>query len=124
MKNKSLIQYIDEYFNKYLSVERNISPHTILSYKTTFKLLLNYLIKEKEFKINQINFENLTKDIIREFLDYIEENNSIKTRNQRLTVIKSFFKYSYFISVNSFLVIIFPDSKIFFNIFKSSNLIL
>ena len=93
MKNKSLIQYIDEYFNKYLSIERNISPHTILSYKTTFKLLLNYLIKEKEFKINQINFENVTKDIIREFLDYIEENNSTKTRNQRLAVIKSFFKY-------------------------------
>lgn len=93
---------LSNFFNKYLSLELNSSKNTIISYKCTFSLLINYLIKEKDFKLNDITFEKINKDVILSFLDYLENNksNSINTRNQRLGAIKSFYQYSLTLTEN------------------------
>ena len=46
-------------------------------------------------KIININFETITRDVIIEFLNYLEQEkkNTIRTRNQRLACIKSFYEY-------------------------------
>lgn len=80
-------------FFKTLENEYNYSTNTIISYKYTFKLLVKFLIEEKHIPLRKINFEVISKDIIREFLDNVESNNSINTRNQRLGAIKSFYRY-------------------------------
>lgn len=100
--SRSFDACLSNFFNKYLSLELNSSKNTIISYKCTFSLLINYLIKEKDFKLNDITFEKINKDVILSFLDYLENNksNSINTRNQRLGAIKSFYQYSLTLTEN------------------------
>lgn len=88
-------KYLNLFFNDYLTLQLNCSSNTLKSYKYTFKLLLNYLINNKGIKLKDIDFKVLTKDNIKDFLNYIENNKkcSINTRNQRLAAIKSFFQY-------------------------------
>lgn len=95
MMNKNFSYYLSKFLKEYLKVERNMSSHTIRSYKKTFQILIDYLINIKEFKLTDITFENVTREIIIEFLNYLEEDkkNSIRTRNQRLACIKSFYQY-------------------------------
>lgn len=93
--NKNFSYYLSEFLKKYLIIERNLSSNTIKSYKKTFQILIEYLVNEKDFKLSQITFENITREIIIEFLKYLEDNkkNSIRTRNQRLAAIKSFYQF-------------------------------
>ena len=96
--NKDFSYYLSKYLKEYLILERNMSKNTIRSYKKTFELLIQYLVNNKGFKIIQINFETITRDLIIDFLNYLEEEkkNTIRTRNQRLACIKSFYQYCTF----------------------------
>ena len=93
MKNFSY--YLSHYLKEYLVVERNVSSKTIRSYKTTFQMLITYFVEEKNMKLTEITFENVTKEMVLDFLNYLEEEkkNSIRTRNQRLAAIHSFYQY-------------------------------
>lgn len=93
--NKDFSYYLSNFLGKYLIVERNMSDNTIRSYKKTFQILIDYLVNIKNFKLIDITFKNVTREIILEFLDYLENDkkNSIRTRNQRLASLKSFYQY-------------------------------
>ena len=93
MKNFSY--YLSHFLKEYLVVERNVSSKTIRSYKTTFQMLITYFVEEKNMKLTDITFENVTKEMILDFLNCLEEEkkNSIRTRNQRLAAIHSFYQY-------------------------------
>ena len=92
MKNFSY--YLSHFLKEYLVVERNVSSKTIRSYKTTFQMLITYFVEKKNMKLTDITFENVTKEMILDFLNYLEEKkNSIRTRNQRLAAIHSFYQY-------------------------------
>lgn len=93
--NKDFAYYLNNYFNVYLPKEISASVNTITSYKTTFKLLINFLINEKNISIEKINFKIINRETIKDFLHYLEETKkiSINTRNQRLAAIKSFYQY-------------------------------
>lgn len=86
---------LQSFLTDYIVSECNYSLNTKTSYSTTFYLLIEFLYKIHKIKSNDITFNNLSKDIIIEFLDYLENERKIKvsTRNQRLASIKSFFKY-------------------------------
>lgn len=90
--NNSFPLLLNNFF-KALENEFNYSNNTIISYKYTFKLFVQFLINEKNIPLSKITFNIITKDIIREFLNNIENKSSINTRNQRLAAIKSFYKY-------------------------------
>ena len=96
MKN-SLPQYLDTYFNSYLSLQKNLSYHTISSYKYTFNGFLLFCVNVKNINIQNISLDTFNKDMILEFLEYLEttKNNSIPTRNNRLKNICSFLKFVY-----------------------------
>lgn len=93
--NKDFSFYLSNFLGKYLNVGRNMSLHTIRSYRKTFQLLIDYLVNIKKFKLKDITFNKVTREIIIDFLNYLEDEkkNSIKTRNQRLASIKSFYQY-------------------------------
>lgn len=95
MKIYSFSEYLKNYFEHYLLTHRNLSQNTIKSYKTTFKLFINYLVKKKHLLIKNINFNILTRENVIDFLNYLENdlNLSVITRNQRLAAIKSFCNY-------------------------------
>ena len=86
---------LQSFLTDYIIGECNYSLNTKTSYSTTFYLLIEFLNHVHNLKPNEIIFEDFNKDIIIEFLDYLESNRKAKvsTRNQRLASIKSFFKY-------------------------------
>lgn len=86
---------VQEFLTSYLIGECNYSINTKSSYSTTFYLLLEFMNKEKNIKPNKIEIESITKEVIIQFLNWLETDRtvSIQTRNQRLACIKSFYKY-------------------------------
>ena len=96
MKNyKSFAEALSYFFNDYLTIQKNLSNHTIKSYKTTFRMFVKYLVDYKNIKIEKISFADINRDNIMDFLKHMETEYkiSIKTRNQRLAAIKSFCRY-------------------------------
>jgi site-specific recombinase XerD len=87
---------ISEYLLNYLPNIRGLSQNTIRSYRYAFRLLFEYLYTEKKLRIDTVDYKNLEKDTISDWLTWLEEKRgcSIKTRNQRLAAIKSFARYS------------------------------
>ena len=96
MVNNRFGKLIQKFLTNYIINECNYSINTKASYSATFYLLLEFLEAEKNIKINNnLEIENITKEVIIQFLDWLEtsRNVSIQTRNQRLACIKSFYKY-------------------------------
>lgn len=86
---------LGNYFSRYLSVERGLSPHTIASYSKTFTLLLTFISKVMKVNINTVSFADMNKETILKFLEWLENERkcSVRSRNQRLSAIKSFYSY-------------------------------
>lgn len=86
---------VQEFLTTYIVGECNYSSNTKSSYATTFHLLLEFMNNVKNIKPNKIEIETITKEVIIQFLNWLETNRnvSIQTRNQRLACIKSFYKY-------------------------------
>ena len=96
MKNyKSFAEALNYFFNDYLTIQKNLSNHTIKSYKTTFRMFVKYLVDYKNIKIEKISFADINRDNVMDFFKHMETEYkiSIKTRNQRLAAIKSFCRY-------------------------------
>lgn len=96
MNPTNFAKYLTSFLTEYLSGQKNVSKNTIHSYRDTFKLLLNYCQNEKNIAIENIRIDNLTAELIIEFLAWLESERkcSIATRNQRLASIHSFFRYA------------------------------
>ncbi|MDP2791686.1 MAG: site-specific integrase [Rectinemataceae bacterium] len=98
MKPTDFAYYVSAFFTKHLPNTCGASPNTVNSYRDTFLLLFVYLRDEKGVKIERLQLKDFQKDLIREFLDWVETGRhcSIATRNVRLTAIHSFFRYLQF----------------------------
>jgi site-specific recombinase XerD len=95
MKDNNFPKYLSCFLSTYLPGQRNASTHTIASYRDVFKLFLIFCESAKLIKPEKIKTSDLSKDLILQFLDWleIERECSISTRNQRLAVIHSFVHY-------------------------------
>ena len=95
MKPTDFAYHLTTYLSKYLPSRIGISSNTILSYRDTFSLLLRFCSEEKAIAIEKITIETLQKDLIVEFLTWLETQRgcSVSTRNQRLAAIHAFFRY-------------------------------
>lgn len=94
MKPTDFAKALSQYLSAYLPGQRNVSPHTISSYRDTFKLFLTYC-KQSGLSIERLTFAQVDETLILVFLQWLEEkrNNGISTRNQRLACIHAFFRY-------------------------------
>ena len=83
------------YFKKHLAGTKNVSINTIHSYRDTFVIFHDYLEKHRGFRLEKTSFSDLSRDIILEFLSYLETERgySASSRNQRLATLKSFAKF-------------------------------
>lgn len=93
MNNSNFGELLSYYFNNYLQIQKNYSQHTIRSYKLIFKQLIKFLVKEKNVTIKKLSLNDFTRTNVIDFLNDVEKNNTINTRNQRLACIKSFCNY-------------------------------
>lgn len=96
MRNRcSYAGLVSAYFSVYLAGTKNVSTNTIYSYRDTFVIFHGYLEKYCGFKLEKMLFNDLSRELILEFLQYLETERkySISSRNQRLAALKSFAKY-------------------------------
>lgn len=92
---KLLVGYwLKLYLADYLPIIKNGSQNTIKSYSYCFCQLLSF-IKSKGLVVSKLKIEDLTLNIISDFLNSIEvvQKCSVTTRNLRLAAIRSFAKY-------------------------------
>ncbi len=95
MNDRNFAYYLTRYFSVYLPGDRGLSPHTIASYRDTFKQLLNYMKEIQNTPPQKMMLELFTGQVTRQFLNHLEKlGKSVSTRNQRLTAIKAFTKCS------------------------------
>lgn len=89
---------LQSFFTDRLMKQRQVSPHTIASYRDTFRLLLEFACKQLKKPPSKLAFDDLTAPFIGTFLDHIQSDrhNGTRTRNLRLTAIRSFFHYAAF----------------------------
>lgn len=87
---------LESFFTKRLIAQRRASPHTIASYRDTFHVLLQFTHKKLGKAASQITLEDLNAPMIGAFLDDLERSrhNGVRSRNLRMTVIRSFFRYA------------------------------
>ncbi len=93
--NNSFGQIVIGFFQNYLADARNLSPNSIASYRDCMKLLFSFVAEKLNITVEKINMEDITDDLIIEFLNYLENirKNTTQTRNQRLAIIKTFFSF-------------------------------
>lgn len=94
MNDRNFSYYLTRYFLVYLPGDRGLSPHTIVSYRDTFKQLLSYMKEIQNIPPQKMMLELFTGQMTREFLNHLEMlGKSVPTRNQRLAAIKAFTNY-------------------------------
>lgn len=89
---------LEHFFTQRLMQQRRVSPHTIASYRDTFSLLLRFVQAKLHKAPTQLQFQQLDAPLIAAFLDDLEKIRGIcpRSRNLRLTAIRSFFHYAAF----------------------------
>lgn len=86
---------LQSFFTERLMGQRNASPHTIASYRDTFRLLLAFVQDRLRKPPTTVALEDLDAPFLGRFLDHLETDrgNIPRSRNLRLAAIHSFFKY-------------------------------
>jgi len=87
---------LQNFFQRRLVAECGASAHTIASYRDTFELLLRYAEKQSGRTPSALNLQDLDAPVVLSFLDHLETERSCcpRTRNLRLTAIRSFMRYA------------------------------
>ena len=86
---------LQSFFTERLMRQRKASPHTIASYRDTFRLLLSFAERHLKKPPWALTIEDLDAPLLGAFLDHLEHerHNTARSRNARLAAIHSFFRY-------------------------------
>ena len=92
----NLAPLLEGFFTKRLIAQRRASPHTIASYRDTFRLMLGFAEKRLGRVPSNLTVEDFSAPFIASFLDELEKKraNGTRSRNLRLAAIRSFFRYA------------------------------
>lgn len=92
----TLAPLLESFFTQRLMNQRQASPHTIGSYRDTFRMLLQFAQQRLHQPPARLAFEAIDAPMIAAFLDDLEKSRGITTRsrNLRLTAIRSFFQFA------------------------------
>jgi site-specific recombinase XerD len=92
----SLAVLLEGFFTQRLMKQRQASSHTVSSYRDTFRLLLQFAQKRLGKPPSRLALEEIDAPLIVAFLEEMEKSRGIspRSRNLRLTAIRSFFHYA------------------------------
>ncbi len=87
---------LQTFFTDRLVQQRQASPRTIDAYRDTLRLLLRFVHQRQGTQPARLDWNDLNAATITAFLHHLEteRHNSIRTRNVRLTAIRSLFTYA------------------------------
>ncbi len=87
---------LQAFFTDRLTSQLQASPRTIASYRDTLRLLLRFVQETTGKQPSSLDWDDLDETLIAAFLQHLEgeRGNSPRTRNLRLTAIRSLFRYA------------------------------
>ncbi len=91
----SLSSLLHAFFHEWMGNQKNLSRHTVHSYRDTWKLFLRFASERKRREIAQLSLADLQTGEVLAFLEHLEKDRKvcIGTRNCRLAAIHSFFAF-------------------------------
>ena len=98
LTSTSILPLMQRFFTQRLIQQRDVSPHTIDSYRGSFKLFFRFASRRLGLPPGRMHFEQIDAPLVTAFLNDLEtsRNVSVRTRNLRLTAIHSLFRYAAF----------------------------
>ncbi|MCE7006408.1 site-specific integrase [Kibdelosporangium philippinense] len=92
----SIAPTMQAFFTERLTNQRQVSPRTIASYRDSLKLLLRFVQQQTGKPPTTLDWSDLDANLVAAFLDHLESDrrNSPRTRNLRLTAIRSLFAFA------------------------------
>ncbi|MGH2410046.1 MAG: site-specific integrase, partial [Chloroflexota bacterium] len=92
----SFAPLVERYFSQRLIAQKQASPHTIASYRDTFRLFLQFIHKLTDKSPSDLTFSDINGDLIERFLTDLEKHRAIsaRSRNLRLSALRSFFRFA------------------------------
>jgi site-specific recombinase XerD len=94
----SFATLLERFFTERLMQQRQASPHTISSYRDTFRQFLKFTEQRLHKAPSRLTFEEIDAPLIMAFLDSLEKHHGVsaRSRNLRLTAIRSLFRFAAF----------------------------
>lgn len=91
-----LAPILQSFFTDRMITQKHASEHTIRSYRDTFRLLLTFVQQATGARPWTLDIGQLDADMVTSFLRWLaaERGNSPRTRNVRLSAIRSLFRYA------------------------------
>ena len=88
-------KYVRPFFEDYLTCRKNVSNCTVLSYRDAIKLFFEFAANRNRKAPATLLITDIEEPVVIEFLTHLEKKrrNSIRTRNQRLALLRKFFEY-------------------------------
>lgn len=95
MTTSDLGTLLRNFFEQHLVAQRGLSTHTVLAYRDTWKLLLQFAARRHRKTCASLTLADLKADTVRRFLEHLEQerHNAVSTRNNRLAAVHAFFQY-------------------------------
>ncbi len=95
LRDEKFFVYLRDFLTVYLPRQRCYSHHTVKSYQDAINLLLDYITKVKKVRLEKITFSTINYQMLNDFIGWLETERRCgsKTINQRLSCIRSFYKY-------------------------------
>jgi site-specific recombinase XerD len=90
-----LASHIQAFFTEHLCHHKRVSPQTLASCRDSFRLLLTFVQETVGIEPSALCVADLDAPTLLAFLDHLEEQrgNSIRSRNIRLSALRSFFRF-------------------------------
>lgn len=87
---------LEHFFSQRLIAQRQVSPHTIASYRDAFRLFLQFAQQRLHKAPNDLTFSDMDASLVETFLNDLEQSRGIsaRSRNLRLTALRAFFRYA------------------------------
>lgn len=95
MKPTDFSVHLTEFLTHHLAAQRNLSPNTIRAYRDVFTLLLRFCRDRRGIALERLTLAQVDAPLVEAFLDHLgtDRHCSLRTQNQRLAALHSFFRY-------------------------------
>lgn len=82
---------LHQFFDQYLPQIKGSSEQSVKAYRETFSMFLPFMAQYHNVKIKSLKIDHLSANLVLSFLNHLEihRQNTARTRNHRLAVIKS-----------------------------------
>ena len=106
-RTPSFSALVQQFFTEYLVNQRAMSPNTVACYRDAMMLFLDFAHERLGKEPTELCLADIEPDLILAFLNHLEQqrNNTVRSRNLRLTALRAFLKFAARRDVSSLYVI-------------------